>query len=146
MGEGVLLPYKAPSTDTCPGSRWSHTPVHTEQSHNHHGKLGAARYSRRMGRAHTGSGNKRKRKKTPWWRHQMETFSALLAFVTGIHWSPVYSPYKGRNAELWCFLWCVSDETVEQTLEWFQTPWCSLWPHYNDTEQIRGLYSKGPSL
>ena len=32
----------------------------------------------------------------PWWRHQMETFSALLAiwFLRGIHRSPVKSPHK----------------------------------------------------
>ena len=28
-----------------------------------------------------------------WWRHQMETFSALLAFCA---WSPVNSPHKGQ--------------------------------------------------
>ena len=33
---------------------------------------------------------------TPWWRHQMETFSASLAFVRGIHRSPVNSPHKGQ--------------------------------------------------
>ena len=32
----------------------------------------------------------------PWWRHQMETFYALLAFVRGIHRSPVNSPHKGQ--------------------------------------------------
>ena len=31
-----------------------------------------------------------------WWRHQMETFSASLAFVWGIHRSPVNSPHKGQ--------------------------------------------------
>ena len=32
-----------------------------------------------------------------WWRHQMETFSALLAIcVWGIHRSPVNSPHKGQ--------------------------------------------------
>ena len=33
-----------------------------------------------------------------WWRHQMETFSALLvwSFVRGIHRSPVNSPHKGQ--------------------------------------------------
>ena len=33
-----------------------------------------------------------------WWHHQMETFSTLLAFVRGIHQSPVNSPHKGQ----WC--------------------------------------------
>ena len=32
----------------------------------------------------------------PWWRHQMETFSALLAVCAGIHRSPVNSPHKGQ--------------------------------------------------
>ena len=36
----------------------------------------------------------------PWWRHQMETFSALLAICVGN--SPVT---KASDAELWCFLW-----------------------------------------
>ena len=31
-----------------------------------------------------------------WWRHQMETFSALLAIVRGIHRSPVNSPHKSQ--------------------------------------------------
>ena len=34
--------------------------------------------------------------KIPWWRHQMETFSASLAFVRGIHRSLVNSPHKGQ--------------------------------------------------
>ena len=33
-----------------------------------------------------------------WRRHQMETFSALLALCVGIHWSPVNSHRKGQ----WC--------------------------------------------
>ena len=33
---------------------------------------------------------------TAWWRHQMDTFSALLAFCAGIHRSPVNSPHKGQ--------------------------------------------------
>ena len=32
----------------------------------------------------------------PWWRHQMETFSALLAICAGNHRSPVNSPHKGQ--------------------------------------------------
>ena len=32
-----------------------------------------------------------------WWRHQMETFSALLAICAGIHRSPVNSPHKGQR-------------------------------------------------
>ena len=40
-----------------------------------------------------------------WWRHQMETFSALLALCgesTAHRWIP---RTKASDAELWCFLW-----------------------------------------
>ena len=37
-----------------------------------------------------------KKKSLSWWRHQMETFSALLAICAGIHLSPVNSPQKGQ--------------------------------------------------
>ena len=35
----------------------------------------------------------------PWWRHQMETFSALLALCAG-----EFPCTKASDAELWCFL------------------------------------------
>ena len=34
--------------------------------------------------------------KCPWWRHQMETFSALLALCAGNSPVPVNSPHKGQ--------------------------------------------------
>ena len=41
--------------------------------------------------------------KLSWWRHQMETFSALLALCAGN--SPRWNPLtKASDAELWCFL------------------------------------------
>ena len=45
-----------------------------------------------------------------WWRHQMETFSVLLAILcrkfTGHRWIP---HTKASDAELWCFLWSVPE-------------------------------------
>ena len=42
-----------------------------------------------------------------WWRHQIETFSALLALChTGL-----------SDAELWRFLWSVPEQIVEHTIE-----------------------------
>ena len=41
----------------------------------------------------------------PWWRHQIKTFSALLAICAGNHRSPVNSGTKASDAELWGFLW-----------------------------------------
>ena len=52
-----------------------------------------------------------------WWRHQMETFLALLAFCVGIHRSPVNSLTKASDAELWCFLLSAPERTIEQTME-----------------------------
>ena len=45
-----------------------------------------------------------------WWHHQMEAFSALLAFAWGIHRSPMNSPHKTSDAELWCFLWSAPEK------------------------------------
>ena len=39
----------------------------------------------------------------PWSRHEMETFSALLAILRGIHRSPVNSPHKGQGREALMF-------------------------------------------
>ena len=38
----------------------------------------------------------RRQQMNAWWHHQMEAFSALLAFVWGIHRSPVNFPHKGQ--------------------------------------------------
>ena len=42
----------------------------------------------------------------PWWRHQMETFSALLALCAGNSPVPVNSPHKGqwRGALMFSFI------------------------------------------
>ena len=60
-----------------------------------------------------------------WWRRQMETFSALLAFVLGIHRLPVNSPHKGqwREAEVRCFFdqrpnTRLSEQSIRR---WFET-------------------------
>ena len=41
-----------------------------------------------------------------WWRHQLETFSALR--VTG-HLCGEFTATKASDAELWCFLWSASE-------------------------------------
>ena len=52
-----------------------------------------------------------------WSRHQMETFSALLAPCEGIHRSPMDSPHKGQwRGTLVSFL-SAPEQTVEQTIE-----------------------------
>ena len=48
-----------------------------------------------------------------WWRHQLETFSALMAICAGNH--------RTRNKRLSKQWWCW----------WFETPSCPLWRHRN---------------
>ena len=45
-------------------------------------------------------------------------FSALLAFVRGIHWSSVICLHKGSVMRNLMFLWCGSAEAVKQTVGW----------------------------
>ena len=47
------------------------------------------------------------------WRH----FVQYWRFVRGIHRSPWLPTTKANDAELWCFLWSVSEQTVELTIE-----------------------------
>ena len=71
-----------------------------------------------------------------WWRHQKETFSALLALCEGIHRSPLNSPHKGqwRGALMFplicawtngwanhrddCDLWCHRAHYDVTVMEW----------------------------
>ena len=70
-----------------------------------------------------------------WWGHQMETFSALLGFVRGIHRWPVNFPHKGQ----WCgslmfsLICALNKRLSKQSWGWlFETPLHSLWRHCND--------------
>ena len=59
-----------------------------------------------------------------WWRHQMETFSALLAICAGN--SPVTGEFPSQmasNAELWCFLW--------------SAPWINSWINNGEAGYLR---------
>ena len=85
--------------------------------------------------------------------------SASLALVWGIHRWPVNSPHrwpvtrkifpfcdvimggfpvqKASDAELWCFHWCASEQTVEQSRHrWFEKPPRSLWRYCNALRKI----------
>ena len=72
--------------------------------------------------------------KQPWWRHQMETFSALLALLRGIHRSPVNSLHKDRRhgALKFFFNLCLNKRLSKQSwCWWFETPSRSLWRDSN---------------
>ena len=65
-----------------------------------------------------------------WWRHQIETMSALLALCEVIPLT------KAGDAKRWCFLWFTLVQTLEQTIEtpvvwdaiyFIMTPlWCAV--------------------
>ena len=60
----------------------------------------------------------------PWWRHQMEKSSALLALCAG------NSPVPG-DVDLWCFsLICALNKRLSKHSWgwWFETPSCILFP------------------
>ena len=63
------------------------------------------------------------------WKH----FQRYWPFVRGIHQSPVNSPHKASDAELWLFsLICARQRLSKQSrCRWFETPSSSLWRHFN---------------
>ena len=71
-----------------------------------------------------------------WWRHQMETFSALLALCTGN--SPVPGEFPSQRPVTRSFD-VFFDLRLNKRLGkqswgwWFETPSPSLWPHRNGT-------------
>ena len=75
------------------------------------------------------------RHQLPWWRHQMETFSALLALCVGN--SPVTGEFPSQRPVTRSFD-IFSDLRLNQRLSkqswgwWFETPPCALWRHSND--------------
>ena len=70
-----------------------------------------------------------------WWRHQMETFSALLAICAGN--SPVTGEFPAQRPVTWSFD-VFFDLRLNKRLSkqswgwWFETPSRSLWRHCND--------------
>ena len=73
----------------------------------------------------------------PWWRHQMETFSALQAIFVGN--SPVTGEFPSqrpvtRRFDIFFDL-RLNKHLGKQSLGWwFETSSCSLWRHCNDSK------------
>ena len=74
-----------------------------------------------------------------WWHHNGNIFwvtGPLWGESTGYRWIPLT---KATDMKLWCFLWCVPEQMVEQTLEllviWdaMMSMWChsNEWWHHN---------------
>ena len=53
----------------------------------------------------------------PWWCHQMEAFSTLLALCEGNTTHGCFPLANGTDLELWCFLWSAPELMVKQTIE-----------------------------
>ena len=74
----------------------------------------------------------------PWWRHQMETFSALLVLCVGN--SPVTGEFPShrsvtRSFDVFRHL-CLNKRLSKQSWGWwFETPSPSLWRHCNALQQ-----------
>ena len=78
----------------------------------------------------------------PWWRHQMETFSALLALCAGN--SPVPGDFPAQRPVTRSFD-VFFDLPPNKLLSkqwwgwWFETQSCSLWRHRNATIRYRWI-------
>ena len=83
-----------------------------------------------------------------WWRHQMGTFSALLALCAGN--SPVTGEFPSerpvtRSFDVFFDL-CLNKRLSKQSWGWwFETPSCPLWHHFND-HSMRKWTSIWPNL
>ena len=78
--------------------------------------------------------------KTSWWRHQMETFSVLLALCKGN--SPASSEFPSQRPVMQSFGvffdMCLNKRLSKQSWGWwFETPSLSLWCHCNDHGSIK---------
>ena len=69
----------------------------------------------------------------PWWRHQMDTVSLLLAIFAGIHQSPVNSLYKGQWRGAFMFSLLRLNIPLSKKLWgwWFETLSRPLWRQCN---------------
>ena len=73
---------------------------------------------------------------SPWWRHQTETLSALLALCAGD--SPVTGEFRSQRPVTQSFdiffdLHLNKRLSKQWRCWWFEMPSCSLWRHCNDT-------------
>ena len=74
---------------------------------------------------------------TTWWRHQMETFSALLDLCAG-NSPPVNSPHKGhwRGTLMFSLICALNKRLSKQSWGWwFETPTRSFGRHCNENTQ-----------
>ena len=81
---------------------------------------------------------------TTWWRHPLETFSALLAICAGN--SPVTGEFPAqrpvtRSVDDFFDLHLNKGFSKQRWGWWYYTPLCPLWRHCNGEIKITGLLS-----
>ena len=83
----------------------------------------------------------------PWWRHQMETYSALLAIRAGN--SPVTGKFPAqrpvtRSFDVFFDL-RLNERLSKQSWCWlFETPLCPLWRHSNVEQNVKFILESPP--
>ena len=83
-----------------------------------------------------------------WWRHQMETFSALLALCAGIPLVTGGFPSQGpvtRSFGVFFHLRLNKRLGKHSRRQWFETPSRSLWGHCNKMPLPNSMYQQHPS-
>ena len=86
--------------------------------------------------------NSRQHSEYPWWRHQMETFAALLVLCEGN--SPVTGEFLSQRPVMWSFD-VFFDLRLNKWLSkqswgwWFETQSRSLWRHCNVIKRINSF-------
>ena len=82
-----------------------------------------------------------------WWRHQMETFSALLAICAGIHRSPGEFPAQRsvtRSFDVFFDLRLNKRLSKQSWGWWFEALSWPLWRHCNDAKLYASLRAFNP--
>ena len=76
-----------------------------------------------------------------WWRHQMETFSALLALWEGNPpFNDGFPSQRPVTRSFEFFYLCLNKRLSKQARHrWFETPLRSLWRHCNDPLKVLGM-------
>ena len=84
-------------------------------------------------------GNSRWYLSHPWWRHQMETFSALLTICAGISPVPGEFPTQRpvtRSFHVFFDLRLNKRLSKQSGCWWFETLSCSVWRHRNESPDL----------
>ena len=84
-----------------------------------------------------------------WWRHQMETFSALLAICAGNSPVPCEFPAQRpvtRSFEVFFDLRPNKRLSKQSWVWWFETPSRPLWRHRNVKKLGKGSFGKKPCV